>query len=130
MGVRAILAVTLALAATALTATGAEARQPISASLVDCGILSSFTALHEPARRESAKGRVLTRISEAFFAAAERQAAEEGQIDPAAYVQGTRTEKAQDWRARGIGFGVTGEFRDWLGYCQSLGTAREVLPVR
>ena len=114
----------------AAVATSAQARQPISESLVDCGILSSFTALHEPSRRESEKGRFLARISEAFYSAAERQAAEEGQLDPAGYVQGTRTQKARDWKARGLGFGVTGEFRDWLGYCQSLGTDRNVLPVR
>ena len=116
--------------AMAVIATSAEARQPISESLVDCGILSSFTALHEPTRRDSEKGRFLARISEAFFAAAEQQAAAEGQLDPAGYVRGTRVDKAQSWKAKGLGFGVTGEFRDWLGYCQSLGTARDVLPVR
>ena len=114
----------------AAMATTANARQPISESLVDCGLLSSFTALHEPSRRESEKGRFLARISDAFYAAAERQAAEEGQLDPAGYVQGTRVQKAQTWKAKGLGYGVTGEFRDWLGYCQSLGTDRNVLPVR
>ena len=114
----------------AVSGGAAHARQPISESLVDCGILSSFTALHEPARRESEKGRFLARISEAFYAAAERQAAQEAQLDPAGYVQGTRTEKARAWKARGLGFGVTGEFRDWLGYCHSLGADRDVLPVR
>ena len=114
----------------AAVATSANARQPISESLVDCGILSSFTALHEPSRRESEKGRFLARISDAFYAAAEKQAQDEGQLDPAGYVQGTRAQKAQTWKAKGLGYGVTGEFRDWLGYCQSLGTDRNVLPVR
>ena len=114
----------------AALATSAHARQPISESLVDCGILSSFTALHEPSRRQSEKGRFLARISDAFYAAAERQAAEEGQLDPAGYVQGTRSQKAASWRSKGLGYGVTGEFRDWLGYCQSLGKDRDVLPLR
>lgn len=114
----------------ATVATAAQARQPISESLVDCGILSSFTALHEPMRRESEKGRFLARISEAFYAAAEREAEEEGRLDPVGYVQGTRAQKAESWKARGLGFGVTGEFRDWLGYCQSLGKDRDVLPMR
>lgn len=94
--------------------------QPISDSMVECSALSHVTAGYtdDPVVRDR-----LLEQSDGWFDAAFEQARQEGRADIVDALNDLANDAENRWRSRGSVVVLTGEFKDWTDYCQSLAGA-------
>lgn len=111
----------LALAAATLAAPAAA--QPFSQSMAQCAGL--YAAMSELISRPDRKAK-LDAAAQAFDAAALRQAENEGQDDPEAWVTRHRVSMYDTWAGKGAGAVFGQEFRDWTAYCYKFARNRGI----
>lgn len=97
--------------------------QPLSQSMAQCSGLFHGVGkmMSDPARAEK-----LDKAGMVWRAAAITQAEAEGRDDPAGWVAIHQRASFDDWRGRGKMAAFSQDFRDWAGYCRSLGKAKGI----
>lgn len=97
----------------------ANAKQPISESLVDCAAIFSISTRAFP-ERKTEKTIALKEAEKRLTRAARDRAVSEGRSQPDKYIKSLTLEKQQKWDDKGTQFLFSEEFRDWAAYCRSL----------
>ena len=113
------------------TAGAAESVQPISVSLVECGaIFDEVADLGDRKGRKASDVDKLRRTASLFRDEAAAQAQAEGIADTGGHVITHSTAMADKWQGRFGSVMLFAENKDWIDYCEALGTDRGLLPLR
>ena len=105
-------------------AVPAGAGQPISESFVECAQLYDMLNRAEPARRGTEKGAMLEYAAAQLMRGAPNEA--EGRQGVGAYLDEMATTKAEKWDAKGLGYVMIQDARDWFANCRSLARDRGI----
>ena len=104
----------------------ADASQPISESFVDCVQLYDTLNRAKPAGRKAENGAMLDYAVSQLILGARSEGGAEGRRHIDAYLNEMAVSKAEKWDAKGLGYFMTEDARDWFAYCRSLAQDRGI----